>query len=87
MSACSGERSLNGYTNLHCRCGGCRAEWREYIRTCRVWRRSVIGTDAEPATVQHGSNNTYANWGCRCLPCTAAHSDQSRVWRARRRSA
>lgn len=84
MSACRGERSLNGYSNLGCRCAGCRAEWREYIRTCKVWRRSVIGTDAEPATVRHGTATTYSNWGCRCLPCTEAWRLYYRDLRARR---
>jgi len=83
MSVCRGERSLNGYSNLGCRCGGCRAEWREYIRTCRVWRRSVIGTAAEPATLQHGKASTYGNWGCRCAPCTEANRIAKRDDRAR----
>jgi hypothetical protein len=73
--------TLNGYSNLHCRCDACRGAWADY---CYDLRQNRLGR-LWKADVEHGNANTYSNWGCRCRPCTEAMNKQRRDWATRRR--
>jgi hypothetical protein len=75
--------TLNGYTNLYCRCAACRAAWAKYYdetrenRSGRLWKSDV----------EHGTASAYSNWRCRCRACTTAWADYKRVSRAAKRVA
>lgn len=62
--------TLNGYTNLNCRCQPCRDAWAEYCLGQRASRRR---RGLEPDDPRHGNPSTYWNWGCRCMHCREAH--------------
>jgi hypothetical protein len=62
--------SVNGYSNLRCRCQPCRDAWAALLKTYRAKRAARL----DAADVVHGSSSTYNNWGCRCDLCTKAHS-------------
>lgn len=71
---------LNGYCNLKCRCGVCRAANAAWQREARKRRKAALGTSA----IQHGTRSTYQNYGCRCRPCVAAQTAAGREWRSNR---
>ena len=75
--------TANGYNNLGCRCGKCRAAWSEYYRdyTHRTGRHrpqaeyvAEVRARAE-ARDNHGTESRYSNLGCRCPECTRAASE------------
>jgi hypothetical protein len=74
--------TLNGYTNLGCRCDRCR---QANTIACRprqeAWRRRR-GIMPRKLGRTHGLRSTY-NAGCRCEPCRGAE----REYRTRRRNA
>jgi hypothetical protein len=61
--------TVNGYTNLHCRCEACRKAW---AASCYARQQRRRLTD--PEDPRHGTQNGYGNYKCRCEPCTAAYS-------------
>ena len=64
--------TVNGYSNLDCRCQRCRDAWAADSKQKRSKRAERIALD--PSVAVHGKPDTYLNWGCRCRPCTDAHS-------------
>lgn len=70
--------TLNGYTNLRCRCKPCRAANTAEHKRLRQVRKARLASD--PSIARHGVESTYFNYCCRCEPCKAAH----RVAEARR---
>ena len=74
--------TLNGYTNLACRCDRCRAANTRYCAEIRLRRRARGCPDH-----LHGSPNGYGNYGCRCGDCTVAWRADSRDYARRRRQA
>lgn len=73
--------TANGYGNLKCRCGACRAAWAEKCRVRRERRQAKL--KAGLSVVTHGNGATYTNHGCRCRPCTDAHTRDRREWARR----
>lgn len=71
--------TLNGYSNLGCRCAECRAAKADETRRRRAERRQRLRDD--PSIVRHGLAVTYSNWCCRCRPCTDAWAIYIRVRR------
>jgi hypothetical protein len=58
---------LNGYSNLRCRCGRCRAAFAADVKRAKYSRPAL-----EPDDPRHGTSNGYGNWNCRCPACTTA---------------
>lgn len=82
--------TVNGYTNLRCRCGRCRLAWQKYqiVLRARRWESSRQNGGVAPGDRMHGKVCTYWNWGCRCGPCKVAHKieyDKSNAKRAEKR--
>ena len=73
--------TVNGYSNLKCRCDECRAAWAADQRTQKEKRARRGLPEGGP---RHGKPWTYSNWGCRCQACTKAWAEYSRAQRARR---
>ena len=73
--------SVNGYSNLKCRCQDCRdahaANMRRYL--AHVRSRGI------PAHIEHGTYNCYHTYGCRCDDCKAANARFSRGERMTKR--
>ncbi len=67
--------TVNGYSNLKCRCEACRFQWRGFVAAARTRRRS---TGLAPDDKRHGASTTYSNYGCRCDPCRLAHNAERR---------
>jgi hypothetical protein len=61
--------TVNGYSNLGCRCERCRTASTERARADRLARRLRARRGEGPP---HGSVSRYTNWGCRCLLCSQA---------------
>lgn len=60
--------TVNGYSNLKCRCADCRSAWADYM-----WlRRRERHAKGVPADI-HGKYTTYYNYMCRCDECKRAH--------------
>ena len=72
--------SVNGYSNLACRCQPCKNAWAAAVR-----KRKAERTLRGPSDDIHGKTTTYTNWGCRCRPCTDAHATYYRNLRRGRR--
>jgi len=73
--------TVNGYSNLKCRCFVCKQAWTEYNREQRLVRFLQLTPD-DP---RHGSRSTYLNYGCRCGLCrTAANTYNQTIRKARR---
>ena len=65
--------SLNGYTNLRCRCDECRAANTAYqLGWSRRMGYKPLAVDAP----QHGTLGGYTNYSCRCDECRAANNAQ-----------
>jgi hypothetical protein len=64
--------TVNGYSNLSCRCPECRRAWAVNMAAQRD--RRVARLAADPSVVAHGLASTYNNWGCRCPECTTANT-------------
>jgi hypothetical protein len=73
--------TINGYTNLSCRCPECRSAWSAYILKRRKYERPQLAAD-DP---RHGKYTTYINWQCRCRPCTNANAVHERERRQKAR--
>lgn len=73
--------TLNGYSNLRCRCEACRAANTAQNKRQRAERQARILAD--PSIAPHGAESTYFNYRCPCTLCKEAH----RVGDARRKSA
>ena len=73
--------TVNGYSNLGCRCDKCRASWASHQQTQRA-KRAQRGLPASDP--RHGKAVTYANWGCRCQACKQAWAEYQRARPARR---
>lgn len=70
--------TVNGYTNLRCRCESCRAIWTAVTRARRSQRPPLAPDDP-----RHGTDNGYVNFKCRCKDCRAAHATYTRALRRR----
>lgn len=73
--------TINGYSNLKCRCERCRTAWATEIRT----RTEARAARPIPTHV-HGTENGYGNYRCRCRLCTDAWATASAKRAARRRN-
>jgi hypothetical protein len=75
--------TINGYTNLACRCPECREAWRVYMNESnhRLGRHRPRD-EYLAAAIKHGRQR-YKK-GCRCEVCRAASAAQKRRQRARR---
>jgi len=62
--------TVNGYTNVKCRCDRCRKAWRAVVNQYKKDRIQRLMHN--PKLAEHGKYTTYANWGCRCEPCKTA---------------
>jgi len=60
--------TVNGYSNLGCRCDDCKSAWRVQTRQQREARRHKPIPDRV-----HGTAGGYDNWFCRCDACRAAN--------------
>ncbi len=58
--------TINGYSNLKCRCAACKTAWADY---CLNLRNSAA---LPPDDWRHGQRNTYLNYACRCDACRLA---------------
>lgn len=67
--------TVNGYSNLGCRCDECRASWASHLQAQRAARARRGLPASDP---RHGKASTYANWGCRCQACTEAAAEYRR---------
>lgn len=72
--------TANGYSNLGCRCGECRAAKAtdQRAQNAARARRGLPESD-----LRHGKASTYMNWRCRCQACTKAAAEyrtMSKVW-------
>lgn len=65
--------TVNGYSNLGCRCQPCKDANAVYNKRCREQREGRLTPD-DP---RHGKTSTYTNWRCRCDACRQSFS-QSR---------
>ena len=72
--------TVNGYTNLKCRCDACRSAWAEKTAGHRN-NRADHGLPAEDP--HHGKYTTYLNYLCRCGLCRAAYAAYMRAYRLR----
>lgn len=77
--------TLNGYSNLRCRCEACRTAWREYCNGLRDRRRARLSPLKVAPGIDHGYSG-YTNHHCRCRICATAHRDQMRLQRSRARA-
>lgn len=75
--------STNGYSNHHCHCRECRAEWARWCAEKKRDRAERLAKD--PTLAEHGRVSTYSNWLCRCEPCTEANRLDKAERRARNR--
>jgi hypothetical protein len=73
--------TLNGYSNLKCRCQPCREAWASYCQ-----RRKAARPPLPPDDPRHGLPTSYANWKCRCPKCTEAWTGYYRALRHTRAS-
>ena len=71
--------TLNGYSNLGCRCDSCRVAHTRYCAEAKL-RRFARGCPEH----LHGTPGGYGNYGCRCRDCTTAWTDEHRARRQRR---
>jgi hypothetical protein len=71
--------TVNGYSNLACRCQRCRDAWALETTEARKRRNARIAE----AEVEHGSHSTYINWLCRCAACKQAHRERRRLDRSK----
>jgi hypothetical protein len=70
--------TVNGYTNLKCRCKSCRRAWAD----AAIRKRKARASRLSATPVEHGTESTYTNWACRCAECRAAGNAQKRRWYA-----
>lgn len=73
--------TLNGYSNIRCRCDLCReagAIENRKQKTRRLANRVVVDGVLIHPFACHGTETGYRNWGCRCDLCTEAASVASR---------
>lgn len=71
--------TVNGYSNLRCRCAKCREAWR--------MRHYAYRLRGPGPNVRHGTQSTYKNFKCRCYECRQwfyRRSKRSRVKHGRR---
>ena len=74
--------TLNGYSNLGCRCVRCKVPWVAYCKRRREERKALI----QPDDPRHGKSSFYYNYSCRCDKCKAEHARKSRELKAARRA-
>ena len=70
--------TMNGYSNLSCRCDSCKATAKEFNAMAKVKRFTKPKTGEEH---WHGTYNGYHNYNCRCGPCTADNTLRSKELR------
>jgi hypothetical protein len=66
--------TINGYTNLKCRCDLCRRAWADY--SAEMCSTAVL----PPGDPRHGRYTTYTNYACRCDLCREARADYSAAY-------
>ena len=69
--------TVNGYSNLKCRCSECRSAWATYQRRASA-RRAIAPDDP-----RHGKATTYTNYPCRCTECRAVMAAYHRARRGK----
>ncbi len=72
--------TVNGYSNLKCRCVPCRGAWTAFCKEARLRRAGRLA----PEDDRHGRRSTYYNWVCRCDRCTDAAFPTAKASRAER---
>lgn len=72
--------TVNGYSNLACRCQPCRDAHSANFILQRADRSKRL------AEATHGKATTYTNWLCRCRPCTDAWAVTRAAVAARRKA-
>lgn len=78
--------TVNGYSNLKCRCQPCRDAWADYVYRRRQERTRLAAEGKIPRWVEHGKATTYCNWRCKCRPCMNAHNADNQARRTAARS-
>lgn len=68
--------TANGYNNLKCRCGRCRAAW---AAKWGDYYRRVLATPRPE--LPHGTESRYIHRGCRCDACK--HAARNARWERR----
>ena len=81
--------TVNGYSNLRCRCERCRAAWTAYVTLYRLpgvtQRRAAQERGETYVTakgITHGLTG-YQSHSCRCDVCRRAKSEDNRRYRER----
>lgn len=74
--------TINGYSNLRCRCPKCRSAQ----AACMAQQRAAKAGHPIPAHV-HGTANGWNYYQCRCDACRIAHNASNRAHYAARYSA
>lgn len=69
--------TVNGYSNLRCRCARCKAAQAVVVKERRARRRQEI----DPKDIRHGTVSFYQNHGCRCTRCKEVKRIFYKGWR------